>query len=304
MERLRGAFLLFLFLFTAAGCGKGERFLAEEVPPGPYDRIVSLTPSVTEILFALGTGDRVVGVTSWCNHPEAALHLPRVGDFLEPNLEALAALDPDLVILAPTGTLLRKQYNNLRALKIPVLVVWDNTLEDAFDAVKKIGRVLGRDEAAGKLVDRMHRELASESARWAGADAVRVLWVVGHRPLVGVGPGTFQDQILSMAGGVNVLADTREAWPSLNEEYVLRLDPERILDSAMGPLPEEERQADADRFWSRLSSVRAVREGKVKAFYHDALYRPGPRMGLALHLLAQALHPERFSGEGGGHDGD
>lgn len=287
----RGSIYGLLFLCLAAGCGRGARFVPPAVPPGPYHRIVSLTPSVTEILFALGAGDRVVGVTLWCDYPEAARALPRVGDFLEPNLEALASLEPDLVILAPTGTLLKKQYDNLRALGFPVLVVWDNTLEETFDAVARIGRVLKLDDAAAALTGRMGRDLAREAGRIEGAAPVRVLWVVGHRPLVGVGPGTFQDQILARAGGINVLAGAGEPWPSISEEYVLRLDPEVIIDSAMGPGPVADRQAEADRFWRRLSSVRAVRESRVRVLYHDALYRPGPRMGLALRLLARTLHP-------------
>ena len=124
------------------GCFKADRFDPPGIPPGNYQRLVSLTPSVTEILFALGLEDRIRGVTSWCDYPPEVQSLPRVGDFLKPNLEAVLDLEPDLIILAPTGTLLRQSYENFTSLGHRVLVVWNNTLEETFEAIHTISRTV------------------------------------------------------------------------------------------------------------------------------------------------------------------
>jgi iron complex transport system substrate-binding protein len=277
---MRALALIVLLVLTACN----PAFVPPEVEPGDYRRIVSLTPSITEMLFAIGAGDRVVGITSWCNYPEETAGLTRVGDFLNPNMEAVLALEPDLIVLAPTGTLLRQSYDNFASLGLTVLVLWNNTLEETFGAMETLGRTLRLD--VGSKVKRLRTELAAEQKRWKGAPRVRTLWAVGHRPLIAVGPGTFQDEILSAAGGLNILKG-EESWPHLNEEFVIEADPEVIIDSSMG----NETVQLAQRVWGRLGSVKAVKEGRVHVIVDDALFRPGPRMVDAVRLLGNALHP-------------
>lgn len=272
------AFIAFL-LFTACS----PSFVPPDVEPGDYRRIVSLTPSITEVLFALGAGDRVVGVTSCCNYPEETAALTKVGDFLNPNMEAVLALEPDLIVLAPTGTLLRQSYDNFASLGLTVLVLWNNDLEETFDSMETLGRTLNLD--AGDKVEQLRTALAKEQGRWKGEPVVRTLWAVGRRPLIAVGQGTFQAEILSLAGGENILMGG-ESWPHLNEEFVIEADPEVIIDSSMG----NETVEKALSAWNRLASVKAVKEGRVRVLAHDALFRPGPRMVEAVRLLGEALH--------------
>ena len=284
---------VFWIAVLLAGCGGSDRFVPPDVEPGDYRRIISLTPSITEVLYAMGAQARIAGVTSFCDYPEAARTLPDVGDFLKPNMEAVIALEPDLIILAPTGTLLRKSYDNFASLGLKVLVVWNNTVEETLTAILTIGRTLCMDEAASLVVSGIRTSIQTETARLASAPKVRVLWVVGHRPLVAVGSLTYQSEILAMAGGINVIPDDQGAWPAINEEFVLEANPAVIIDSAMG------RESggpshDKDTPWDRLSSVEAVIKGRVKSLRHDALYRPGPRMAEALRILGATLHPEYY----------
>ena len=289
-DGVRAVAMLVWCIACLLGCGEREPYVPPEVAPGDYRRIISLTPSVTEILFALDAGDRLVGVTSWCDYPEAAKALPRVGDFLEPNLEAVLTLAPDLIILAPTGSLLRKQYDNLLTFDLKVLVVWNNTLEETFSAIRTIGSTIRMDAPAAALVDELRKAWRSGKARFGKARGKRVLWVVGYRPLVAVGEGTYQAELLEAAGGINVIPKGRGGWPAINEEFVIETDPEVIIDSAMGG-EDQEAGTDVPRFWSRFPAVEAVREGRIRVRMEDALYRPGPRMAEALNIIGEAIHP-------------
>ncbi len=291
--------VFFFAALVASGCSESNtaRFVPQEVSPGNYQRIVSLTPSITEIIFALGAGDRVVGVTSCCDYPEQAKELPSVGDFLKPNLEALIALEPDLVILAPTGSLLRQSYDNLASIGMRVLVVWNNTMEETFDAFRIIGRTLKIENEARGLAEEVRGRIRAETGRLAGVTQKKVLWVVGINPMIAVGNGTYQAEILDAAGGKNVISKDLGAWPRINEEFVLQADPDVIIESAMGNEAELGDYAGSLRVWDRYPSITAVRQGMVRLVRHDAPYRPGPRMPEALKMIAEALHPELFKTE-------
>lgn len=282
--------LLLLLAIAAAGCAKEAPFEPPEIPAGDYRRIISLTPSVTEILYELGAGDRVKGVTRWCDYPPAAAALPRVGDFLLPNLEAILALEPDLVILAPTGNLLRGGYNSLVELGLPVLVVWNNTIEETLEAVRTIGTTIRLDREAGILASRLKSDLESEKARLAAVKPQEVLWLMGRHPLKAVGQGTFQHELLTAAGATNVTADMGR-WPAVTLEFVLKADPDVIIDSSMDSAGKPG-ESSATSLWESFPTMKAVSSGRVVTLHHDCLYRPGPRMAEAMRLVARALAPE------------
>lgn len=254
------------------------------VRAGQYQRIVSLTPSLTEILFALDAGDRVKGVTAWCDYPPAAASLPRVGDFLKPNMEAMLSIKPDLVILAATGNLLRESYDNLVRLDLEVLVVWNNTIDETLAAVREIGRVLELDQNAARLEERIRRDLAETKERFTGLRSQKILWVMGRKPIVAVGDGTFQNELIETVGGINVAAGMG-AWPVLNAEFVLSTNPDIIVDSAMDTSRD-------DGHWKGFSSLSAVREGRIYPLNSDLVYRPGPRMAEGLALFGRTLSDE------------
>jgi iron complex transport system substrate-binding protein len=248
-------------------------------------RIVSLAPSTTEILFALGLGDRVVGVCSQCDYPEAAREVPRVGSYLVPSVEAVVAARPDLVVVVPTPAN-REAVRALERLGTRVLVVRDRVLADLWDGIRAIGGATGRESEARALEGRVRDDLAAVAACSAGRPRLRVLMVVGHRPLIVVGGGTLQHELVELAGGENVGADIGTAFPQTSLEVVAARAPDVIVDAAMG----SERGGDA--VFASLAHVPAVRDHRVVSVAADALLRTGPRVGEAARRLAGILHPE------------
>jgi iron complex transport system substrate-binding protein len=287
--------LVVLVVFAALGLSDqtngGEE---DQRPPGGVAmRIVSLAPSVTEILFGIDAGDRLVGVSSFCDYPAEVAAIPRVGTFTKPSIEAILAARPDLVIAA-RGPATMNAVASVRGVGVPVLVIEDVKLADVWKAIEDIGRHTGRAEAAARLEDQMRRRFDAVRSRLAGAPRRRVLVVVGQTPLIVAGVETFVDDLIRVAGGVNVAADTGQPWPRLSLETVLARAPEVIIDSALS----HEDGADAG-FWSRFSTLPAVREGRVHAYRSLAALRGGPRLADAAEEFARLIHPERYGATDG-----
>lgn len=247
---------------------------------------MSLAPSVTEILFALGASAEVVGVSQYCDYPEAAKRLPKVGSFLTPNVEAIAGLRPTLVIGPATAANLR-EVRAIRAMGFATLMVKDDSLEDIEREIAAIGGRIGRREQARQLLDTIRSHLAAVRERLSGVAPRTVLMLVGHQPMVAVGRETFLDELLKIAGGINIADRAAQSWPRLSIEYVIATAPEVILDGQMGSDP-----ASPESFWSRYPTVPAVREHRVYGYPQDLMLHPGPRVWQALELLAAMIHPE------------
>jgi iron complex transport system substrate-binding protein len=253
-------------------------------------RIVSLAPSVTETLFALGAGGDVVGVSTYCDYPPEAAKVDKVGTFLAPSAEVILAKRPDLVIAVPSPAN-RGPVEALERIGLKVLVVDPETLDGIRRTIETIAAAVGRAEAGRDLLRRMDGDIAAIRTALAGVTPRRTLMVVGHSPLVAVGRGIYLDELIAMGGGINVAADAGGPWPHLSLEVVLIQAPEVIIDTSMGTA------ADAARggaFWGELATLPAVRQGRVRGYRDDALLRPGPRVGAALATLARFIHPERF----------
>lgn len=265
---------------ASAPAGPGAEVLP--VPPG---RIVSLAPSVTEVLFALGAGDRVVGVSSQCDAPAEVQHKPRAGTYLQPNVERIVALEPDLVVAVPSpGN--RAAVEHLRRLGIEVLVVPEGTLADAWEAIVVIGGRIGAGAAAEQLVGGLKTRIEAVRIRSAGYPRRRVLFVVGREPLIAVGTGLFLDELISLAGGDNVANSSGLPWPRLTLEAVVAAAPEVIIDGSMG----SESGGDLASWWGAYRSVPAVREGRLRGAGSDALLRAGPRLAEAAETLFALIH--------------
>jgi iron complex transport system substrate-binding protein len=261
----------------------GRKIYLSKVPT----RIVSLAPSVTEILFAIGAGDQLVGVTELCDFPQEALQKQRIG-YSTPNLEAVMALQPDLV-LAPKEFLKPDLVMKLEQLKVPLYVMAASTVEDIFGHLNTIGRMLDRAAAAHDLTMSLRRRLAELKARVEGVPPVRVLYVLNSQPLITVGPGSFIDQLITMAGGINVAAKSGLPYPRLSLEVVLQQDPEVLL----FPVGKTEGISVAEQeAWRQWPTIAAVHRGRLHQIPADLLNRPGPRIVQALEVLADALHPE------------
>lgn len=256
----------------------------------PARRIVSLVPSATETLVALGAGDRIVGRTDYDAAPEVA-HVPSVGGGIDPGMETLASLRPDLVVgwASQGGSPLRDQ---LRALGIPLLTVATEDTADIHRAITHLGALTGRGAAADSLARGLRASLDSVRASVAGRPTRSVFFVVGDDPVMTAGPGTFIHQLLETAGARNVFADAGQRWPQVSMEELVRRQPELILVPRYGD--GDPAKALAGRpGWREL---RAVREGRVVVVPADVVNRPGPAIGRSARILRDAIHPE--AGEG------
>ena len=277
----RQILLAVLALVATSGCTSTPPATREGTP----ERVVALAPSVTEIVYGLGEGDRLVGVCAQCDYPDAAGRLPRVGGYLAPSVEAALGVRPDLVLVVPSpGN--REAVRTLERAGIRVLVTADRTLDDLWRAMTSIAEALGVADRGAALRARVEEQLDAVRTRVAGLPVARVLLVVGHRPLIVAGGGTLQDELVRIAGGVNVAADAGTAFPQVPIELVVARAPDVILDAAMGT------EAGGRELFAALGSVPAVRDGRIVPLAPDALFRAGPRVGEAAALLAAAIHPE------------
>lgn len=248
-------------------------------------RIVSLAPSITESLFAIGAGGALVGATSWCTHPAEAAALARVGDMLAPDIERILALEPDLVVLSIEGNR-RETYDALVRLDVPCLVTQPRTLDGVLASLRLLGSVTGRQSAADALAD----SLAAARAAWratsiANASAPSVLMVLSLEPLIVVGAGTFLDEMITLAGGRNAGHAGAQAYPALNREEVLVRNPDILLLPDDLHVPDEA-LTSRNPEWQRLA---AIRSGDVHRVDADLFLRPGPRLFSGLPLLAELL---------------
>jgi len=263
----------------------GNAAIAQDAPR----RIVSLAPSVTEVLFEAGVGPRVVGVTSYCRFPREALALPKIGGYLTPSYEALVALQPDLVVTLAEHADVEPR---IRALGIPILRVDHRSLEGIVRSVEQVGERCGVTTPAKRAADALRETLASAKRVVVGTRP-RVLICFGRaedfRRLTAAAPGTIHDDLITQAGGVNVLTSDTIAYPTLSAEGVMRLNPDVIIEFSSG-------SADAKALrsqWSRLDSVRAVRTNRVYVFTGEFLSVPGPRFVRFATTIAQAIRGER-----------
>jgi iron complex transport system substrate-binding protein len=258
------------------------------VVPARAVRIVSLAPSITETVFVLGEGERLAGVTDYCDYPPEAAKKPRVGGISTPSFEAILALRPDLV-LATSESNYAEHVQKLVALGLPVYVIRPVDFESVLESIERIGAVLGRDALARTHVAAMRREADGIARAVAGLPRPRVLYVVWPNPLIAPGRGTLITELLERAGGESVTGAEPFPYPRLSLETIVERRPERIIVGRHG----QATAAELLRGWEHLTAVAAVREGRVYAVDGDLVHRPGPRMIEALRALARALHPER-----------
>jgi iron complex transport system substrate-binding protein len=256
--------------------------------PDHAARIVSLAPSITETVFVLGEGDRLVGVTDYCDYPPEATRKPRVGGISTPSFEAILALRPDLV-LATSESNYAEHVQRLASLGLVVYVIRPVDFETVLQSIERIGAVLGRETAARARVASMRQDADAIVHAVAGALRPRVLYVVWPNPLIAPGRGTLISELIQRAGGESVTGAEPLPYPRLSLETVVERRPDRIIVGRHGQGTVEEPL----RGWERLGSVGAVREGRVYGVDGDLVHRPGPRMIEALRALARVIHPER-----------
>lgn len=260
-------------------------------------RIVSTSPGITEILFALGLGDRVAGVTSYCRFPDEARRLPRIGSFLDPHLETILELRPDLVIVQKNPVRLTER---LRAVRLRVLEVNPESMQGVHEAIAAIAAAAGVPDRGRQLSERMRSELNTLGERAGRLPRTKVVFFVGRTPgtldgLIAAAKGSYLAELLEIAGGDNIFADAPAAYPKITHEELLARNPDVIIDMGdsthTGVISEEHRQA-VIRLWSRYPVLNAMRNRRVYPVADDRFVIPGPRMAQAVRLFGKLLHPE------------
>lgn len=245
-------------------------------------RIVSLNPSLTAILLELGARDLLVGVDDYSARQRSEVAgLPTVGGLFDPSLEAVVALEPDLVVMVP-GAQQRDLRQQLEALGIRVLELPNIELPQLLDSIETLGRVVGRPQQAADRVAAIRSAWSEAERRSRGRPPVRAVIVIQRDPLYVVGRGSFLDAMLTAVGGVNAAAHLGEAYPRVALEWLIEAAPEVILDASDDPLP-------AARYWSRWPSLPAVKAGRVVAIPAAEITLPGPQLDESLRLLEAAL---------------
>jgi cobalamin transport system substrate-binding protein len=290
MNRRMRTFIVYFFASLLFVLLDLEVFAGEALPQAAVPRkVVSLAPSVTETLFALGFGDRLVGVTTYCDYPVEAQRLPKIGGFMNPSLEVIVAKNPDVVIGVNTATDPAKA-KEMERLGLRVTLISVASLNDILSGIKSIARLMGSPQTGEKLVVKIDANIQAIKKRVAAAPRRRVLLAVGIRPLVVVGGRNFIDELITLAGGENIAGNATQPWLNLPEEYVVAKAPQVIIEAGMG----SEQQQSGKR-WADLKSVPAVTNGRVYSYPSDKILRPGPRVGDALTELAGLIHPECFT---------
>jgi iron complex transport system substrate-binding protein len=286
--------LLFLFLLTP-GNGAAAATFTDEVgrkvdATGVPQRIISVAPSITETLFALGLGDRVVGVSSYCKYPPEALKKEKIGGYVNPSLEKIVALKPDLVVAIAEGDL-KAFVDKLAGLKIPVFIVNPADVFGVLTSIQNIGKATYSSRAAQKLTRTMEERIRAVQKKTQGRPRPRVLQVLSMDPLLSVGKGTFVDDLIRLGGGRNVAEDAAGKYPRLSMEEVLAQNPEVILLASMNS---QDEMAEERRYWQRWKTLAAARNGRIHAIDSDLILRPSPRIVDGLEEVARAIHPGAF----------
>jgi len=281
-----------VFLITFYSNHNHEKTL--QIPPARPDRIVSLAPNLTEILFALGLDDKIVAASSDSDYPAQAALKEKVGTFWQPNTEAIIAAKPDLVL-----TLAFEQQKTvaetLKRLRINVLTLKIEKIDELLAAIRQIGTATGKMEPADKLVADITERMNNLKSKLAQAQKPKVLWVIQTEPLRVAGRNTFVNELIQLAGGENTVGPTIQQYPSLGSEELLVSTPQVIIQSAMGQENLSQQQLSAEAFWAKWPTLPAVKNKKIYVINPDTVLRLGPRFADGIELIAQHLHPDIFA---------
>ena len=264
----------------------------EVVLPGPPARIVSLVPSVTEIVFSLGAQDRLVGRTDFCDYPQAVRTKPSVGGMVNPNLETLVALKPDLVIGTDEGNR-EETFRQLERLRIPTYLVHANRIAETVDLIARVGELTGHQADAPRLTGEMLRRVEAVRRAVAPFRRPRVLYVLWPDPLIVPGRASMLTELIEIAGGVSITAGDGDAYPRLSLEAAVTRAPEVIILADHSTGASTAGRAAPEK-WQRLVSVPAIRAGRLHSADLSILHRYGPRVPEGLETLARMIHPEAF----------
>ncbi|MDX9916462.1 MAG: cobalamin-binding protein [Gudongella sp.] len=312
MRRKKGLLLLslVLVLVVLAGCSTVENDVkaSEEIPEqiedivevlsvtddfgrtiefeSPVESIVTFAPSNTEILFAIGAGDTVKGVTAFDDYPEEVLEIEKIGDYNGINLERIIELEPEVVIFYGKGA--DDEVNRLEEAGITVLGFEPESIEEIIDVIERMGTLTGKSTEAQELAESMASKKEELVGKVENFEKKKVFYEIWHEPLMAAGAGSFVDQLIILAGGENIAADSESEYPQFDLEQLIERNPEVYLTA--NDLPEK----TADSIGQRpgYDELDAVKNGQIYLLDGNLMSRPGPRIIEALELLVEAIHPE------------
>ena len=284
--RIRAIILLLVF-FSFHCTASGRQWTdavgrVVEVPQSPH-RVISLVPSVTEMIYAYGLGDRIVGVTRFCDYPADARQKPLVGDYSNPNLERVLALAPDLVLAS--ADMNRPAFiGKLDELGIPAYVVYPRSLSETVATLRSVALILGVPEAGETLAKALQQKIVEVRQHAAGKKTVSVMVCVMLNPLTVAGPHTLADDLISTAGGHNIVPERGGRFPTWGQESLLAADPDVIIVSS------HLNESDPVGYFRKWPELKAVQNNRVVVINPDLIHRPGPRLGEGLRDLSEALY--------------
>ncbi len=259
-------------------------------------RIVTLAPNLTEIVFELGLGQKVVAVSSDSDFPPDAKNKQTIGSFWNPNLEAIIAAKPDLVI-----TLWFEQQKNvadsLNRIGIKTLTLKITTIRQLLEAIRKIGAAADCQQKAEQLAKSIENQINDLKSKCNRPDKPKVLWVIQTHPLRIAGRNTFLNEVIEIAGGQNAIGPTIQQYPQINTEQLILSKPDLIIQSAMDTKNIKQQQKAAKTYWTKKANIPAVKKNKIFVVEPDLVQRLGPRLPDAIKMIAALLHPKIFEHE-------
>lgn len=280
--------LFAILLLCLCGCAKPSD---RPVPPEHPQRVISLAPSVTEAVFAIGAGDRLVGDTEWCNYPEAAKSIPRIGGYMTLNAEQVLAVHPDAALMLSEHEPLRTKAE---ALGVPVVMLSNKSVTDILTSIKTLGVLLEHEDEAHALLNKIEQEIADIRLQSEGAKKPRVLLTVGRNmgsqgidSVFCVGLPPMHNELIEIAGGVNA-CQVNQPYPKISAEGILAMNPDIIIDL----MDENATQADIEKAkqdWMQHKQIRAVQNNQIHVLTGDYTVVPGPRFILLLKDFAQII---------------
>lgn len=253
--------------------------------PQPARRIVSLAPSITETLFAIGAADHIVGVTNYCNYPIAATAKQKVGGITNPSIETIISLEPDLILVSMEGNV-RNDFDKLTSFGVPVFVTNPRSLEGIYKSMTQIGELTGKKENAATLVKAMQTRADSIASKAKRLRRKSILFFVSLQPIIVVGKNTFLTQLIELAGGTNTAVNAASTYPTYSREAVLKDDPDLLIfmaEVAASP-------AALVTLYPEWAKLKAFKRKTVFRIDADIVSRPGPRAVDGLALLYKLIH--------------
>jgi iron complex transport system substrate-binding protein len=311
MKKTLSIILIIVLIFSLAGCKKdnkstetttneastestnmgypmtivdsmGRNIIIESMPK----RIVFSVPSNTEIVYALGKGDNLVGVSVYCNYPEAALSVEKIGDYNGPNIELIINLKPDVFLAAyiEDGAL-----NQLENAGIKVVMVNPGNLAETYSTIEMIGNIIGASEEADNLLNKMKIKQNEIINKVKGYEKRTVFYEIWHEPLMTAGPGSFINELIQLANGKNIADDAESAYPEFSLERLISRNPQVYITADDG-------FKTAEDIFSRQGyiNITAIKTGQLFMLNQDIVSRPGPRIIEGFEFIARAIHPEAF----------